>query len=344
VLEDSPGQFEVGVGERTSVVGSGQLLLQVDRKGEAPHDRGWSGAWRNERRPNRGGAEDSVRLGQEDTTSAWFGGIMGAVQRRLNGNEFGDTCGAGRKVKVYLSEIGQDELELWGEAYAGGPGISAEGLLEETEKTAGARERNRHGAEFSQDAMPFLDGDTALRGRNAIEELEEASGAAGGEREGHVRGVDNPSQNFFDGVPRGVALAKFFNRNRFFPMGLSGRQWAKNIVDRVKKDTPHVLAAGEGTLAGTNEIVDEDIKGCETWSPSWGREVGVTDRRCVGSRKERADDGGRQRVFMGLRGGGLPFQAVRRLWSAMNKAVVCHVCDSLGDGRKNGRRVFPAHG
>jgi hypothetical protein len=133
VLEDSPGQFEVRVGERTGVVGSGQLLLQVDRERKAPNDRRWSGAGGSERRPNRGGAEYSVRLGQEDATSAWLGGIMGAMQRWLNRDKFGNARGAGRKVKVYLSEIGQDELELGGKADAAGAGVGAEGFLKETE-------------------------------------------------------------------------------------------------------------------------------------------------------------------------------------------------------------------
>jgi hypothetical protein len=59
-----------------------------------------------------------VRLGQEDTTSAWFGGIMGAMQRWLNRNKFGNARGAGREVKVYLSEIGQDKVKLRGKTYA----------------------------------------------------------------------------------------------------------------------------------------------------------------------------------------------------------------------------------
>jgi hypothetical protein len=74
-----------------------------------------------------------VRLGQEDATSAWLGGIMGAMQRWLNRDKFGNARGAGRKVKVYLSEIGQDELELGGKADAAGAGVGAEGFLKETE-------------------------------------------------------------------------------------------------------------------------------------------------------------------------------------------------------------------
>jgi hypothetical protein len=55
------------------------------------------------------------------------------MQRWLNRDKFGNARGAGRKVKVYLSEIGQDELELGGKADAAGAGVGAEGFLKETE-------------------------------------------------------------------------------------------------------------------------------------------------------------------------------------------------------------------
>jgi hypothetical protein len=68
--------------------------------------------------------------------------------------------------------------------------------------------------------VPFAHGNTALRWRYAVEELEEASGAASGERKCHVRGVDDPTQDFLDGVPGGITLAKLLDGYGFLPMGV----------------------------------------------------------------------------------------------------------------------------
>ena len=47
---------------------------------------------------------------------------------------------------------------------------------------------------------------------------------------------------------------------------------------------------------------------------------------------------------MGRRCVGLGFEAVGRLLTVMDKPVIGDVGNGFRDGRKNGRRVFPAHG
>jgi hypothetical protein len=93
-------------------------------------------------------------------------------------------------------------------------------------------------------------------------------------------------------MPGGVTLAEFFDRDGLFAIGLGGRQWAKDIVDRVEEDTPNVVPASEGALAGPNEVVDEDVKGSQAGASSWRGKERIAHRGGVGSSEKWANRGG----------------------------------------------------
>jgi hypothetical protein len=78
--------------------------------------------------------------------------------------------------------------------------------LKLAKEASGARKGQGHGAEFAQQAMPFLYGGTALGQGEVPQDLLKALPPMGREFEGHRGGVNGPAKEMFVGFPVGVAF------------------------------------------------------------------------------------------------------------------------------------------
>ena len=105
--------------------------------------------------------------------------------------------------------------------------------------------------------MPVLERD-ALAGECVGEQGRDAFLAVRRELEGLRRGVDQPSQDGFDGVPGSVARAKLLDGRRFARLWVSERR-LQNLVDGVEEDPPNRCAAMPWALAQGDVVVHEDV-------------------------------------------------------------------------------------
>jgi hypothetical protein len=147
--------------------GGGELLLYGQWERQAPDDRMWCGRARGDG-PERSTAGNSVGRREQHAASAGLGSIMGAVDGRLDRNEFSYACGAVMKVMVYHLKVGQNLMQNRGESDPVGTVVGPKCFLQETEKTTGTWESNGHGTELTKDAVPFFDRNAVLSGRNTV--------------------------------------------------------------------------------------------------------------------------------------------------------------------------------
>ena len=109
VLEEATGEFKVGVGNGTWMVGRGELLLDVQREGKAPQHWWWCGAGDRQLERVAGGG---VGHGEQHASGTGFGGVVGSMDGWLQRNEFSQACGASLEVMVYTGKIGQDLVQV----------------------------------------------------------------------------------------------------------------------------------------------------------------------------------------------------------------------------------------
>ena len=110
-------------------------------------------------------------------------------------------------------------------------------LLKMAEKTPGAGQGKRHGAEFAEQPVPFGDRELALRRWDIVKEVGQPLQASRGEREGHVDGVKNPPKHLLAGCPGGIALGEFGQGNWFGAgsEGESGRKIVSMVCIRLRR-------------------------------------------------------------------------------------------------------------
>ena len=83
---------------------------------------------------------------------------------------------------------------------------AVDGHLEVTEETAGARDGQSHGAQFTQQPVPSSHREAFLRGLYGQEEVGESLQAPWGKGDGHGDGVDDPTQDLFARRPACVTF------------------------------------------------------------------------------------------------------------------------------------------
>lgn len=81
-----------------------------------------------------------------------------------------------------------------------------EGILHVTEQMPGSGESKGHRPKLAQNFVPLLFADTALRCRDAGENLREALKPPRRELDGHAGRVNDPAEHDLDGAPRAIAL------------------------------------------------------------------------------------------------------------------------------------------
>jgi hypothetical protein len=137
-------------------------------------------------------------------------------------------------MMVYGPKIGEYLVQNWQEANPVRARMGTKRFLQQTKEAARPWERDRHGAEFPKDAVPHFDGHAVLVGRDAVEEFRQASGPAGREHECHGCGVQDPTEDFLDGAPQGVALHELLDGDWFFAVAFVRVEWAEDVVDCVE--------------------------------------------------------------------------------------------------------------
>mmetsp|Transcript_20086 Transcript_20086/g.29793 ORF Transcript_20086/g.29793 Transcript_20086/m.29793 type:complete len:154 (+) Transcript_20086:1398-1859(+) len=138
-----------------------------------------------------------------------------------------------------------------------------DGGLKAAEETAGAREGETHGAELTEELVPGVDGEALLVRLDTVEKFNEAFGSPLRERDRHSDGIDDPTQDRFDGVPVCKTLAELLDRDGFFPMGgVVGVNRTENIIDGCHENAAEAMEALRAALADGNKIIHKDINSC----------------------------------------------------------------------------------
>lgn len=105
--------------------------------------------------------------------------------------------------------------------------------LQNGEEALGARDTWRGEPKFTQQLLPFVEG-ASLLADEQVKLFEETCCPMLGDGDSLGDGVEEPPQNSFDGGPRTIALAQFFDRERLLSLWVLGRR-AKELVDGVQE-------------------------------------------------------------------------------------------------------------
>ena len=86
--------------------------------------------------------------------------------------------------------------------------------------------------------MPILDRDPFATSGNGVEKVPEALGPAGRQNQYHLLCIEEPTQHLPTGMPGGVTLLQFLNRDGFLSkLGIIRSQWSKDIIDVVEQES-----------------------------------------------------------------------------------------------------------
>ena len=201
VVCDHAGELEVGIGDRAGRV-SGRNQRRLDVGGEA-------GTPQKTVRWAIGGTEEV------HTAHAMDAGVRGADNIHGPRIRFANGRRAGRQVAMKPPDIVQEVVK--GRAEMDARLGRVKSRLEKTKHATKTRDGKCHTAQFAEDTVPFLGGNSALCAGEVVQNGLEAVEATGQQRQGVTDGVDDPPEDFFGGVPGGVAAAQFLDGDGFLP-------------------------------------------------------------------------------------------------------------------------------
>jgi hypothetical protein len=127
--------------------------------------------------------------------------------------------------------------------------------LKGAEKATTAGDSQDHAAEFAQNLLPSLEGNT-LTATEIIKNGAQADVAVRRQFQGLFGRVDEPAKQEFGGAPTAVTLEKLLDGNRLLMEGVEGIKGANDLVNGVKQDTAGNTAATGTALNQITKIVD----------------------------------------------------------------------------------------
>lgn len=284
LMEEGTSQFQIGVSDVTMGIGAGdQTVLEVLGKGHAPNHRVETGAAAF---AAAGAGADSGRPctscggGEPHTTGAMAGSVMVAMDRGCQGDQFVQAGRPKLKVPKQFTKVVEDKLDVGGDGYPSmGGAITAglsQGVLQEGEQTSGARKGKGHGTELAEELVPCLDRGALPRGGEfGVEKLLEAVRTAGSEPEGHVAGVQEPTEDFLGGRPGCIPLLELLEGDGGLPeWGVGVVDGAEDGINVVEEGPAHIEEGSAAALGSANEVVHVDVNKMELPSATAGQ-VGI---------------------------------------------------------------------
>ena len=263
VVQKGADQFQLGIIDRAVGVGAGgQEGAHLSRERDAPDDGG--GVPLAQPMEFSRGFEDGHPSRSGRRGWGWepeAGGVVGADERGVGGDEFLEAGGSCGKCVGEPTKIGQRVVKAGGEAQ---PARCAgfQGGLQVAEEAACPRDGQCHGAEFAQKLVVGGEGKAFFRRGNGVEQLLKPQEAACGKSDGHGDCVQDPAQNFFAGAPAGVTFQELAHGDRFGAGGgIGAGQGAEDGVDSVHEDAASVAQVAGGALSGGDKVVDEHVNG-----------------------------------------------------------------------------------
>ena len=237
-LAKKASMLQVAVGHVTvRVVNADQGILNVLREGMAPIV--------------------ALAVGiEEDPAHASFGSVSGTQQGRLLGYQLGQVSGA-------RAEAGSEATE--GVEAAADEGVDADAVvaclvlspLQGTEETGGARDGDRHEAQFAQEAAPLF-GAHAPQGEQFSEDVVQSLLAVRRQLQGLAHGVDNPPEDELTGAPAAVARQKFLQGHGFVTFA-AFHGLRQDLVDAVQQVSSQGPETSCPSLTNLDEVVNEHV-------------------------------------------------------------------------------------
>jgi hypothetical protein len=249
-----------------------------------------------------------------------------------------------------------------------------EGLLHGTKEIACTWQGNRHRSQFPQNFVPLLGAGTPLGWGDTGQDFRKTIHSMGGQMDGEVHRINDPTEHEFDGPPRAVALSQLLEGDRLPPgWDIGVREWAEDIVNSMEEDPSDASAVGHLLCKG-HEVVDEHVNVGEGPHGRWqGWVPGSGCSRASGCRGAcREDITGSGRLNGGYRGSGLRVtgsghrsavyrglsfewrwrgdggsQLIQRMRGRMLLAAdpgICQVGDCFRCRGEDRRAVLPPHG
>ena len=158
---------------------------------------------------------------EEDPSHAAAARISGPLHGVGVGDEFGQASGTVFEGEDQVAEAGEVSPKVASEADTARRG-ALQWQLEDGEEPSRAGDPWGHEAELAQEALPIPEG-AAVVGEALVYGVKHTVVAVIGEAQGLVDAVDEPAQDGFHGVPRGVPVSQFLDGQGLFGLVVLGR-------------------------------------------------------------------------------------------------------------------------
>jgi len=251
LVEDGTRQLEVTVGKRTGrVCIRDELGLNCWRPFVAPQNRREQGGRCQPGRGHDRREPHAPRTG--------FGGIARADLSGGRGNDFGNTRGSRRHILGKGPEVLELVVDLGGESDAAAVAMT-KGKLEVREQATAPGDGEDHAAQFTQQAVPNLEGYT-FAPSHVAKDFQEPRLTVGWQLDCFPNGVDEPPQDNFERAPAGITFEQLFHGDNLpATCWVSTVVWAEGVVDGVHEDAANAIDMGGASLGKGDEVIDVDV-------------------------------------------------------------------------------------
>ena len=159
---------------------------------------------------------------------------MVALGGRGEGDELCNTSRAGCEVPSNPTKVVEGLVYALVEVHTG-LAFWRDGILEAAKHVAGPRQGDCHGAQFTENGVPFLHAGALLGLWDAVKDLPQPVDSMWRQMDSHANGVHDPAEDKFDCVPAAVTLPELLQGDRFATeWGIICRQGTKDMINRVK--------------------------------------------------------------------------------------------------------------
>lgn len=155
--------------------------------------------------------------------------------------------------------------------------LGAKGLLHDRKHAPETGDGNSHGAEFTKNFVPALDGDSLLMKGYRCKDFGETVDTMLGQLDRHLDGVNDPSQNGLQCGPITVTFEELFDGDGLLAvLGILGIERSKDRVDSVEEDAANSGELVTVALSASDEIVHKHVhEGCAAGARASKRRVAL---------------------------------------------------------------------
>ena len=201
---------------------------------------------------------------------------------RQERHKFTDSGGALLDVREHPTEVIERVVHSLAQRDSGLK-LRLKGMLHVAKHVASTGQNERHGAQLTEDLVPFPHAGPLLGDWDAGEDLGQPLCSVRRQMHRHADGVDDPAEHHLERAPRAVALSQLLERHGLAAVRIViGAERADDAVDSVQQDSPRPPPACP-SLAETQEVVNKHINVLERPASPWqaGRLTSADSRATI---------------------------------------------------------------